>query len=230
MLILWRFLYLNNNELHKFMTSFSNDNKVEDMAKHLSDKLYRKLNCDTNSFILCLGDEKNVLLNLYDLGFRHLYCMDSDHMIYDRPNYTKVKYLYGDASDTKFPDNMFDAVICPLQIITRNSLILKNVFSTLEEIRRCLKNGGLIIISVPERWVESHRSGDISGIPIRSLLHRPKSLISILESYEINKIENFSINDVYTSFKVTKPDKKKVIRGVNIVCPTLGLQDGISEC
>jgi len=215
--------------LDVFMTSFSNGMDANIFAKELAEKLYDQLNHNTDSFVLCIGDGQDFLFRLYELGFRHLYCMDADKRIYDRPNYTRVKYLYGKTCDTKFPSSMFDVVICPSCFIGC-SFNWKKLLLFVREMKRILKNDGLLVFHGLKK--NSGFDGKYSWLKVstRPELLNGNTLFSFFSKYGMNPLGNFSKADTYFSFRVAKIDKRNTIRQVNIVCSTLGFQDGISAC
>lgn len=206
--------------------SYSDDNTV----KNLVDIIFEQLNRNTESFVLSFGEKQDFLFKLYGLGFRHLYCMDSDEMIYDRPNYTKIKYLYGNAYESKLPSNMFNAVVCPSHLFLSDAINRKVLKSTIVEMKRILKNNGFLIIRDLKNHLETDITGEWSKVTIQPSLHNQNPLISFFLEYGFEPICSSYKNEDYLSFRVKKNDKMNTVREVNIVCSTLGLQDGVSRC
>lgn len=71
----------------------------------LPKKILKKLPKD--AYILSLSGYNAELMQLFRLGYKHLYAM-GEGTIYDSPHYERIKYFYGKPSNTHFPDSFFD--------------------------------------------------------------------------------------------------------------------------
>ena len=131
-------------------------------------RLFSSRKVGKDARILELGAWKSSFLQeLHKHGYANLYGMDSNRNIYDMPEYTKIRYVYGREQRTHFPNNFFEVV--RINIARGSSVSIK---ALLDESKRILRPEGLLIIKSPniaqvseamdtESWSAIQKSDDL---------------------------------------------------------------------
>lgn len=100
------------------------------------------------SKVVFLGSNRIDLMMLYgEVKYEHLYLIDEKLDVYDGDLITRIRGVYGDPSNTHFPDSFFDAVILT---DNRNGSIDRDL---LDEAVRILAPSALLLIILPDMSV-----------------------------------------------------------------------------
>ena len=148
------------------------------------------------------------LPRLAELGYLHLYGIGAHTDICNMPYYTKIKYLVADPAETHFPEGFFDYVYLAHSPVECTEVLLREFARILSD------NGTLIIIT----------DSDPQGIN-RSLLTLATKL-GFKETYQ--KVEELHSCSLH-ALKRTNSNVRRLNPSVNLVCPTLGLEEGLAE-
>ena len=105
-----------------------------------------KLESDDNSNTIDLGCGEGILLKLLEEKFKNIKTFGIDILpeVLEIRKFLRAEIKIGDLRNTGFPDNFFDVVFC-LDALEH----FENLESPVREIKRMLKNNGLLIVSVP---------------------------------------------------------------------------------
>jgi len=197
-----------------------------------------------NSMIINLGAYNDASLwVLAKLGYTKLYGLDLRDDIYDMPFYTKIKYLTGDMYNTHFPNNMFDVSIS-LSAIEHG---LMNFGKFFEELRRIMKNNGILLISTDYNETKINTEG-IKAFGLSWTIFDKtdiKKLIKTANEYGFYLLSNTNIpkqegtphfwnNRKYTTillgFKLKKENSEPNLpRHINMLCSVIGTHNGIYD-
>jgi len=150
-------------------------------------------------------DDRN-LWRLAEQGYRHLYGIGLNNKIFGMPHYTKIKYLIANPSQTHFPEAFFDIIYLAHPSVEITETLMR-------EAARIINDQGTIIIT---------------GSPRAN-----SKLIALAEKIGYGTTHKQVSGPKSCSLQsLSRPNprsRERKLGSVNIVCPTLGRHEGISE-
>ena len=217
-------LYILNSIYHHYYDSiyYKDINNWE--IKQLLRYIPKRRNIHILAFGVC---NNNSLEALYKSKYVYLYGQDTKSQVYNLPYYTQIKYMEGTIHNTHFPQNFFDTLISlPLERLN-NEYITKFLI----EASRILKSKGKLFLSIHyyKTNIAQTSSQIINKEEVNYLINVSKLYGFKLLKSNIQYMQFKKHIIIFLAFSLKKNKPKKSIKQLNLVCPTLGKHDGISE-